>query len=91
MNPNNNSSIPLITVKGLKKYFPIQRGFLRREVGYVKAVDNVNLDIKGQETIGLVGESGSGKSTLGRTIIRLYEPTEGQVMFRDEDKIVSIT
>lgn len=91
MNPNNNSSIPLITVKGLKKYFPIQRGFLRREVGYVKAVDNVNLDIKGQETIGLVGESGSGKSTLGRTIIRLYEPTEGQVLFRDEDKIVSIT
>ncbi len=91
MNLNNNGSIPLVTVEGLKKYFPLQRGFLRREVGYVKAVDNVNLNIEEQETLGLVGESGSGKSTLGRTIIRLYEPTEGQVLFRDEDKITPIT
>lgn len=85
------NTLPLITVKNLKKYFPVQRGFFRRLAGYIKAVDNVNLEIKEQETLGLVGESGSGKSTLGRTIIRLYDPTDGQVLFRDGEKIVPIT
>ena len=72
----------LLEVKGLKKYFPIQKGLLRRTVGYVKAVDDVNFYVRQGETLGLVGESGCGKSTAGRSIIRLYEPTAGQVLFR---------
>jgi peptide/nickel transport system ATP-binding protein len=72
----------LLDVKGLKKYFPIQKGFLRRVVGYVKAVDDVSFFVREGETLGLVGESGCGKTTAGRTIIRLYEPTAGHVLFR---------
>src|ERR671918_2143764 len=71
----------LLEVKGLKKYFPIQKGLLRRTVGHVKAVDDVNFYVREGETLGLVGESGCGKSTAGRSIIRLYEPTAGQVLF----------
>ena len=71
----------LLEVKGLKKYFPIQKGLLKRTVGYVKAVDDVNFYVRQGETLGLVGESGCGKSTAGRSIIRLYEPTAGQVLF----------
>src|SRR5215216_6010104 len=71
----------LLEVKGLKKYFPIQKGLLRRTVGNVKAVDDVNFYVREGETLGLVGESGCGKSTAGRTIIRLYEATAGQVLF----------
>ena len=72
----------LMEVKGLKKYFPINKGLLRRTVGYVKAVDDVNFYVRKGETLGLVGESGCGKSTAGRSIIRLYEPTAGEVWFR---------
>ncbi len=72
----------LMEVKGLKKYFPIQKGLLRRTVGYVKAVDDVNFFVREGETLGLVGESGCGKSTAGRSIIRLYEPTAGQILFK---------
>src|SRR5215212_4484545 len=72
----------LLEVKGLKKYFPIQKGFLRRTVGYVKAVDDVSFFVREGETLGVVGESGCGKSTTGRSIIRLYEPTAGQVNFK---------
>src|SRR5688572_22169461 len=71
----------LLEVKGLKKYFPIQKGLLRRTVGHVKAVDDVNFYVREGETLGLVGESGCGKSTAGRSIIRLYEPTAGQILF----------
>ena len=71
----------LLEVKGLKKYFPIQKGLLRKTVGYVKAVDDVSFFVRDGETLGLVGESGCGKTTAGRTIIRLYEPTAGQVLF----------
>src|SRR4051812_17072076 len=77
----SNVAETILEVKGLKKYFSVRRGFLRREVGQVKAVDDVNLYVRRGETLGLVGESGCGKSTLGRAIIRLYEPTAGEVHF----------
>lgn len=72
----------LLDVKNLKKYFPIQKGFLRRTVGNVKAVDDVSFFVREGETLGLVGESGCGKTTAGRTIVHLYEPTGGQVFFK---------
>jgi len=73
----------LIEVKNLKKYFPVKMGLGRK--AYIKAVDDVSFFIKKGETLGLVGESGCGKSTTGRTIIRLYEPTSGQIIFKGED------
>ena len=75
----------LLDVKGLKKYFPIQKGFLRRTVGYVKAVDDVTFFVREGETLGVVGESGCGKSTAGRSIIRLYEPTAGEIGFKSRE------
>ena len=72
----------LLDVKGLKKFFPIQAGMLRRTVGNVRAVDDVSFYVREGETVGLVGESGCGKTTAGRTILRLYEPTAGTVLFR---------
>jgi peptide/nickel transport system ATP-binding protein len=74
----------LLQVKGLRKHFPIRKGFLKRSAGAVKAVDGVDLTIRKGETIGLVGESGCGKSTLGRSILRLIEPTDGEILFRSQ-------
>jgi oligopeptide transport system ATP-binding protein len=75
----------LIQVRNLKKYFPITRGVFQRHVGDVKAVDGVSFNIHRGETLGLVGESGSGKTTVGRTMLRLYEPTDGEIIFEDRD------
>ncbi|MEO8447783.1 MAG: oligopeptide/dipeptide ABC transporter ATP-binding protein [bacterium] len=75
----------LLEVKGLKKYFPIKKGLFSKTVGYVKAVDDVSFTIKKGETLGLVGESGCGKTTVGRSILRLVEPTAGQVLFEGKD------
>jgi len=72
---------PLLTVKNLKKYFPIRGGLLSREVARVHAVDDISFTMQPGETLGLVGESGCGKSTTGRTILRLIEPTSGEVWF----------
>lgn len=79
-NPN------VLEVQGLKKYFPIYgKGFFQRVKGYVKAVDDVNLTLTRGETLGLVGESGCGKTTIGRCIARAYEPTEGKILFHQQD------
>ena len=79
------STESLLEVRGLKKHFPIRGGLLGRVRGQVKAVDGIDLFIKRGETLGLVGESGCGKSTAGRTIIRLYEPTDGEMVFNDPE------
>src|SRR5438094_5241311 len=76
----------LLDVRDLKMYFPLTRGIvLQRVVGYVRAVDGIGFTIEQGQTLGLVGESGSGKTTIGRTIIRLYKPTEGKILFNNQN------
>ena len=75
----------LIEVKNLKMYFPITVGLFRRKIGDIKAVDDVSFEIKRHVTLGLVGESGCGKTTTGRCILRLYQPTSGQIIFNGSD------
>jgi oligopeptide transport system ATP-binding protein len=82
MTPSNT---PLVQVRNLKKYFPIHKGLLQRHAGNVMAVDGVSFDIYKGETLGMVGETGCGKTTIGRTILRLYEPTSGQIIFDGVD------
>ena len=80
----------LLEVKGLKKYFPIEKGLIRRVTGYIKAVDDVDFYIREGETLGLVGESGCGKTTLGRCVLRGIEPTAGEINLRLNDEMINI-
>lgn len=80
---SNNKA--LVEIKNLKKYFPIKKGLFNKTVGNVKAVDDVSFTINRGETLGLVGESGCGKTTTGRTIMKLYEPTAGEIIFNGTD------
>ena len=82
MNPNGS---PLLSIKNLRKEFPIRKGVLSRQVGAVKAVNDLSFDIARGETLGVVGESGCGKTTAGRAILRLIEPTAGEIFFEGKD------
>ena len=75
----------LLEVKNLKMYFPVTKGLLRRKIADVKAVDGISFSIRKGETLGLVGETGCGKTTVGRCILRVYRPTEGQIIFEGQD------
>lgn len=75
----------ILEVNNLKMYFPVTAGILRRQVGEVKAVDDISFKIKRGKTMGLVGESGCGKTTVGRCILRIYQPTSGQIIFEGQD------
>ena len=77
---------PLLQVRNLKKYFPIKQGFFNQVVGQIRAVDGISFDLYHGECLGLVGESGSGKTTVGRSILRALSPTDGQVLFRLDDR-----
>ncbi|MCY4536742.1 MAG: ATP-binding cassette domain-containing protein [Chloroflexi bacterium] len=75
----------ILKVKDLKMHFPLRRGMLQRQVGTIKAVDGVSFELREQEVMGLVGESGCGKTTVGRSLLRLYDPTDGEVLFHKAD------
>ncbi|MEM7539393.1 MAG: oligopeptide/dipeptide ABC transporter ATP-binding protein [Chloroflexota bacterium] len=81
---------PLLQVNNLKKHFPLTKGFLRRVVGMVKAVDDVSFSVKPGETLGLVGESGCGKTTVAKTVLRAIEPTAGEILFRTGEDAVDL-
>jgi len=81
----SSETTPLLEVKNLQKYFPVQGGFFGGTVGRVHAVDTISFSVKRGQTLGLVGESGCGKSTLGRTLLRLTEPTGGEILYEGKD------
>ena len=78
--PEASTSL-LMRVSDLKVHFPIRRGFFKRTVGHVRAVDGISLDIRAGETLSIVGESGCGKTTLGQALVRVLEPTEGSIAY----------
>ncbi len=75
----------ILEIKRLKKFFPVKSGFFSKTTGWVKAVNDVSLSLKESKTLGIVGESGCGKSTLARVISQIYQPTEGEILYRGED------
>lgn len=81
----------LFQIRDLRMWFPIKKGILKKTVGYVKAVDNITLDVYKGETLGIVGESGCGKSTLGKTIMMLTKPTGGQILYNCDGELKDIT
>ncbi|GHO45060.1 ABC transporter ATP-binding protein [Ktedonospora formicarum] len=86
MSDNSNQQSTLLDVQGLKTYFPLTQGIVfQRKVGDIRAVDDVSLSIERGKTLGLVGESGSGKTTIARTLVRLYKPTAGKILFDGKD------
>jgi peptide/nickel transport system ATP-binding protein/oligopeptide transport system ATP-binding protein len=84
---NNNTEEYLVEIKNLVKYFPVRAGLLQRVVAHVQAVDNISFAVRKGETLGLVGESGCGKTTVGRTMLRLIEPTSGEIKFDGQDML----
>ncbi len=83
-------TVPLLEVRGLSKFFRVRSGLMNRSVHDVKAVDSINLEVQEGETLGLVGESGCGKTTAGRMLVRLIEPTAGEILIRHDDEIVDL-
>lgn len=81
----------LLDVRNLRKYYPVQKGFLRRVVEHVKAVDDVSFDVREGETLGLVGESGCGKTTVAKSVLRAIDPTDGEVLFRYGGEFTDVT
>ena len=81
---------PLLDVRGLRKFFPIAKGMLRRVAGHVRAVDDVSFSVQEGETLGLVGESGCGKTTTARCILRAIDPTDGQILYRSGNSVVDL-
>jgi oligopeptide transport system ATP-binding protein len=80
-----SSNNTVLRVEGLRKHFPVRRGFFQKVIGWIKAVDGVTFEIHKGKTLGLVGESGCGKSTIGRLILKLLEPDEGRIIYQDRD------
>ena len=75
----------LLQVKNLKKYFPMNKSFLKKNQTFLKAVDGISFNLKRGKTVGIVGESGCGKTTMGRTVLRLYDVTDGEILFEGKD------
>ena len=80
----------ILEIKNLKKYYPVTEGILKKSIGSVRAVDDVSLQVYRGETLGIVGESGCGKTTLGKSIVRLHEPTDGEIRIRYESDLIDI-
>ncbi len=85
MSKNVEQNTPLLKVENLKMYFPLTKGFMNKQYGVLKAVDDVSFEIQKGKTLGIVGESGCGKTTTGRCILRIYEATGGKIYFNGED------